>query len=243
MIDGLDGQGPGDGILGEAEAEKGGEQEIATSEFYTPEEIESVLAENGTLDANRLSPEGKLLQKSFERGFTKKFEEVSELSKTLKDTIKPSQKDPLEMGVEFYTNDPVGFVSFARGRIKGFKDVYDPLADNRKEIENGITWWEDHIEAVKETAKERSDVYTKTLAIPEEIRRFAKGEGYADKELLSPKILKAVTALYKAEEATKKLSHLAKKKDPSEVTKPGSGTQASNGKEKSMEELFYGNSK
>lgn len=210
---------------------------------YTPEEIRGILAADGQLDRSRLTEEGLLIHKSIESGYTSKFQEMAELSKTLRETIKPSQKDPLEAGIEFYTNDPVGFVSFARGRIKGFKDIYDPLADNRKEIENAITWWEDHIEAVKETAKERSDVHTKTLAIPEEIRKFAKREEYTDKELLNPKILKAVTALYRAEEATKKLSHLVKKKDPSEVTKPGSGTQPSGGKEKSIEELFYGNSK
>lgn len=241
MTDILKTEGADESVIpGEEGAGEGGERGTVTSEFYTPEEIEGILAENGTLDANKLSPEGKLLQKSFERGFTKKFEEVSELSKTLKETIKPSQKNPLDMGVEFYTNDPVGFVSFARGKIKEFKDAYDPLAENRKQIEDGITWWEDHIEAVKETAKERSDVKAKAMTIPMDIREFAKTEGYTEKELLNPRILKAVTALYKAEQATTKLSHLAKKKEPSEVTKPGSGTHQSKGRTLSDAEVFYG---
>lgn len=245
MADLQEGQGADDVILEGTEgagAGEGGELKKATSEFYTPEEIETVLAEGGTLDANKLSPEGKLLQKSFERGFTKKFEEMGELSRTLKEAIKP--KDALDGWVENYINDPKGVTAFVHNQIRALEDQADPLEPNYKAIKGQIHALQADLDMVRERAREKETVASKTNAIPEEIREFAKTEGYTDKELLSPKILKAVTALHKTEQATQKLSHLAKKKEPSEVTKPGNGShQSKSDRPLSDAEIFYGTKK
>lgn len=48
-------------------------------QFYTPEEVERILMSDGVLDSNRLSPEGKILQKSFQRGFGPKFEQAKRM--------------------------------------------------------------------------------------------------------------------------------------------------------------------
>jgi len=48
-------------------------------QFYTPEEVERLLMSDGNLDSNRLSPEGKILQKSFQRGFGPKFEQAKRM--------------------------------------------------------------------------------------------------------------------------------------------------------------------
>lgn len=44
--------------------------------LYTPEEIEEILKSDGTLDSSRLDANGKILQKSFQRGTTQKFEQA-----------------------------------------------------------------------------------------------------------------------------------------------------------------------
>jgi len=52
--------------------------------FYTPDEIEAELKEHGDLarlDSSRLSPEGKLIQVSMQRGFTPKLQEAAALRK------------------------------------------------------------------------------------------------------------------------------------------------------------------
>lgn len=44
--------------------------------LYTPEEIEEILKADGNLDSSRLDANGKILQKSFQRGTTQKFEQA-----------------------------------------------------------------------------------------------------------------------------------------------------------------------
>lgn len=215
-----------------------GEQETVTSEFYTPEEIEDILAENGSLDANKLTPEGKLLQKSFDRGFTKKFEEISTLAKTLKEAVKP--KDAVEGWVDRYIDDPKGVTAYVHNQIRSLEDQADPLEPNYKAIRSQIAALQADLDDVRERAKERDTMSTKLDAIPAEVKAFGKAQGFAEKDLLDPKILKAITALHKAEIATQTLRGSVKKKEPSEVTRPGSGTQPSKGKEKTAAELFYG---
>lgn len=43
---------------------------------YTPEEIEEILKNDGVLDSSRLDANGRILQKSFQRGVTQKFEQA-----------------------------------------------------------------------------------------------------------------------------------------------------------------------
>jgi hypothetical protein len=50
-----------------------------TKKLYTPEEIEQVLKADGTLDSSRLDAQGKLVQKSFQRGTTQKFEQAKKM--------------------------------------------------------------------------------------------------------------------------------------------------------------------
>jgi flagellar biosynthesis GTPase FlhF len=44
--------------------------------LYTPEEIEEILKSDGVLDSSRLDANGKILQKSFQRGTNQKFEQA-----------------------------------------------------------------------------------------------------------------------------------------------------------------------
>jgi len=47
--------------------------------LYTPGEIEEILKADGTLDSSRLDANGKLLQKSFQRGTSQKFEQAKKM--------------------------------------------------------------------------------------------------------------------------------------------------------------------
>jgi hypothetical protein len=65
--------------------------------FYTPEEIEKEISEHGDLvklDSSRLSPEGKLIQASMQRGFTPRLQEAAELRKRFDQLV--AEKTALE---------------------------------------------------------------------------------------------------------------------------------------------------
>lgn len=55
----------------------------AQKQPYTPEELVSLLTSEQDVDTDRLSPEGKVLMKSFQTGYNKKFEKLSEKQKEL----------------------------------------------------------------------------------------------------------------------------------------------------------------
>lgn len=55
--------------------------------IYTPEEIEQTLKDDGKIDYERLSPEGKLVYKSYDRGLKPKLEERAQLAREL-DTLR-----------------------------------------------------------------------------------------------------------------------------------------------------------
>lgn len=48
--------------------------------LYTTEEIEEILKTDGVLDSSRLDANGKILQKSFQRGTTQKFEQAKKMT-------------------------------------------------------------------------------------------------------------------------------------------------------------------
>lgn len=112
----------------ETETTTTGEAEKPT--YYTPEEIEDILASDGELDSKRLSPEGRLLQRSFQKGLTPKLQERSELKKRLEELEKRVQPQRPATIDEAYDQDPHGTLSYidseiAKARTK-IKD--DPLA-------------------------------------------------------------------------------------------------------------------
>jgi hypothetical protein len=69
--------------------------------LYTPEEVAQILKEEATtgkvlLDSSRLTPEGKLLQKSFQQGYGPKFEQAKQMREEairIKTEIEQAKKD------------------------------------------------------------------------------------------------------------------------------------------------------
>ena len=112
--------------------------EAEKPDYYTPEEIEEVLSSDGKLDRNRLSPEGRLLQKSFEKGLYPKLQERTELRRRVEELEKRTtpQTQPATIE-EAYQRDPQGTLRYIDSEIMKHKARLDedPLG-SIKEIEN-----------------------------------------------------------------------------------------------------------
>lgn len=81
--------------------------------FYSPEEIESLLTQDVEVDTTRLSPEGRLLMKSFQKGFTPKLMERTELKREIENLRKEvaSSKQPATVE-EMFDRDPEGTLRY-----------------------------------------------------------------------------------------------------------------------------------
>jgi Txe/YoeB family toxin of Txe-Axe toxin-antitoxin module len=104
-----------------AEAPQGQPGQVATVEqpnFYKPEEIEQLLSADQEVDTARLSPEGRLLMKSFQKGFTPKLQERSELKRELENLRKEigSLRQPASIE-EVFDKDPEGTLKYIESQI------------------------------------------------------------------------------------------------------------------------------
>jgi Txe/YoeB family toxin of Txe-Axe toxin-antitoxin module len=104
-----------------AETPQGQPEQVATVEkpnFYKPEEIEQLLSEDQEVDTTRLSPEGRLLMKSFQKGFTPKLQERSELKRELENLRKEigSLRQPASIE-EVFDKDPEGTLKYIESQI------------------------------------------------------------------------------------------------------------------------------
>jgi len=103
---------------------------------YTQEELEQLLETGGKIDVDRLSPEGKLLQKSFQRGYTRKFEDLAEKSRQL-EAEKTKVSDPKEQVYQQFKENPHGVVSRINTEIEKLADV-SPTSEHFAESQKMI---------------------------------------------------------------------------------------------------------
>lgn len=84
---------PTDQVTGADEALSAGSEEGKGEEAtpYTDEEVVAILDQDGALDAKRLTPTQKLVQRSFEKGVTRKFEEAAKIKSQAEEQIKQIQ--------------------------------------------------------------------------------------------------------------------------------------------------------
>src|SRR5512139_3733546 len=68
------------------------EAEVSAPQPYTHEELLALLKGDGVIDRKRLTPEGQVLQKTFEKGLTPKFQEAAELRKQGEALMKQAQE-------------------------------------------------------------------------------------------------------------------------------------------------------
>lgn len=197
---------------------------------YTPEEIAEILANDGELDRKRLSPEGQLIQKSFERGLTPKFQEIADLRKTLELAIAPKSQDPLDGWVDNYIKDPEGVATYVDNQIRHLESITpDPALDYEgyRRVRAEIAAFNGDFSRVQARARGKETTQAKLQAVPQDLKEYAKSQGFTEKELLDPKIANALKALHRFETAGKGLQAVPKK--PSEVVGAGTGlVQSSN---------------
>lgn len=113
-----------------------GQQDTDAKKPYTPEEVTELLNSGEKLDTDRLTPEGKLLEKSFQRGLTRKFEELAEKTRLL-ETEKQRVSDPKEQVYQQYIADPMGVTARINTEIEKFADV-PPSSEHFAEAQKAI---------------------------------------------------------------------------------------------------------
>lgn len=105
---------------------------------YTNDEIVSLLSSGNELDTDRLSPEGKLLMRSFQSGFDSKFKKLSEAQRELDRKLTQSQEKPLTKREQYYrefTQNPDKVIKEINAAITELEiDQHNP--DNRQAIAN-----------------------------------------------------------------------------------------------------------
>lgn len=117
-------QPEGDGVGDKAEPAAGeAGKVVAVKSVYTPEDLEQLLQTDGDVDTSRLSSEGKLLMKSFQRGTDKKFQDLAAMRKSL--DSQRSASDPREDLFQEYAHDPAGVVRKINEEIER-QETVDP---------------------------------------------------------------------------------------------------------------------
>ena len=222
--------------------EEGGEGDVVEKEPYTAEELEALLEEGSDIDTSRLSDEGKILNKSFQRGYTKKFEQLAEDKRNLgKGEAQPTQLSQKEQWFQRYMQDPDGVTkefNAEKRRLEG--QMEHEKATELQEIK-------DEFQIKRERIKEAQDYSVRVESalakeIPDIAERKPKLVEYAQKELglspeeiglitnphvvggpLSIKVTKAVNKFLKIAEASQTASKKVKKKVPARLEGGGAG--------------------
>lgn len=95
------------------------EPEPKAKKPYTPEELEGIVASDGQVDSERLTAEGILILKSFQRGYGKKFESLAEERRKLQEP-KPAA-NPKDAYFQQYLANPIGTVQEINTEIQAVK--------------------------------------------------------------------------------------------------------------------------
>lgn len=118
----------------EGEVKPGGEADTkkpVDKAKYTPDELENLLKTDAEVDTSRLSPEGILLMKSFQRGYDQKFKRLADEKKTVEEK-KAEVKSPKVQLFERYTTDPAGVTREINTEIANLAEVAPGHADYAK---------------------------------------------------------------------------------------------------------------
>jgi hypothetical protein len=209
---------------------------------YTPEELDLLLSGGGEgIDTDRLSPEGKLLMKSFQRGYGSKFEELAAEKRKLAET-QTVQADPKRALYQAYRSDPVGVIGEINAEIAKLLNVphdhehyqaaqqkiydYQVLKDELRERQNQETM------ATTQATQITERVYSEIRkAIPDfdakepKLTQFAVSKGLTMEELgfltdpvrlgsLAAKVTKLINEWYDKETATVSAASKVKKGTP-----------------------------
>ena len=121
VLDRLTGKGSetDEGKTPEAKAVKATAEEKPT---YTPEEIEELLRNDSKIDTGRLSPEGKLLMKSFQRGHDSKFQALAAEKKKL-EAEREAELSPKAKLFKRYVENPMRVMGEINDEISQLESI------------------------------------------------------------------------------------------------------------------------
>jgi hypothetical protein len=151
------------------EGAKGGEGEKRVDlekEVYTPEELDDLLKTDGEIDTSRLSPEGKLLMKSFQRGYDSKFKALAEERRVAQEkTLTPKEKLFRE-----YLQDPGKVMADINKEIAALEETPHDHADflkNRRtivQLQAVKDEFRENRQMVLESQRSKDSLYARTMA-------------------------------------------------------------------------------
>lgn len=225
---------------------------------YTPEEIETILQDGDfdKIDTSRLSDEGKLVMKSFQKGLTPKLQERSELKRELEqlrqsvEELKP-KPEPADI-FEAYDQSPTEVLSYIDQQIVQL--ATEGKAENIGQIEGLRTLKEQfrfREEAkLREQQTSQQQIQTVMAELTKEVPDIIEKQGklkdfainvlnYSEQELAqltdpNTQGMKAVMEIarinraYETVNARTTIKSKVKKKAPVQVEKPGNGFDTSN---------------
>jgi hypothetical protein len=215
---------------------------------YTPEEIELIMASEGEVDTDRLSPEGQAVMKQLQRVYTKKFQSLADEKRSFeqKKTEQAQQSKDDYLYNEF-KKDPervIGDINAEIGKLK-FEE-YDE--ENKKKIEI-LTNAKEKLFLRKlqegETVAKTQEIISRTnndilSEIPDfkekqpKLTELGKTLGFSDDELVyltnplntgkyAAKLTKVLNKVYDLLNTSKTAEKKQVKPPPTALVRPGSG--------------------
>jgi len=173
-------------------------------QIYTQEELERLLVDDTEVDTSRLSAEGKALMKSFQKGYTPKFQALAAKEKELDqkrqslDEQRLQKENPKEYLYQQFRKNPTGIIREINAeieRLESSPDQYDEetkknvlrLQSTKDEL---LLRRQDDMERTKYKESMSSRVYTEIIEdIPDfkekapKLTEFAVGLGLSQREL------------------------------------------------------------
>ena len=187
-----------DGVVKEGAASEAKENEQGEEkQVYSSEELETLLKSDAEIDTARLSPEGRLLMKSFQRGYDHKFKELSdqrvELAKA-REAEREKMMSPKDKLFRDYLRDPIRISADINKEIEALEEVtpdHEDFGKSRKTIAqlNALKdEFREHRQMVVEAQKSKDELAATTLAnvivdIPDWKTKEPKLTEFAQKEL------------------------------------------------------------
>jgi hypothetical protein len=233
---------------------------------YTPEEVAELLKTGSNVDTSRLSVEGQLLMKSFQRGYDDKFKALAEEKKKFEPT--PQSEAPRAKLFRRYTENPMGVTAEINAEIEKLEGVEpgDQDYQNARRLIAQLHAMKDEFREsrtyISEGQKMKDSIYVKAdaavhAAIPDwetkepKLTEFALSLGLelddikvmTDPTIMGPRsirFIKTINAVYDKMMAGMTAEKKVDKKAPTQLGRPGSASTTTEvGGEKALDKMSY----
>mgnify|MGYP001561566865 CR=1 FL=1 len=231
---------------------------------YTTEELEELLTSDEDIDTSRLDPAGKLLAKSFQRGYNDKLLKLKEERREV-EAQKPAQpQDPKEQYYQAYLQNPMAIVSAINAEAQKLEAQFE--LEKAGNLRGVLAEFQARSQMESAQGARVSRIVAETeaeikRAIPDIVEKEPKLTAFAIEKLgLTPQgiqmitnpalgyvskkdavgVVNAVNQLYDLLNAAKTISKKVKKSVPAPLEGGGSGREPDTEEEKSisMEEYY-----